>query len=230
MKCWICGANADSGEHFVKASDIKLVFGPVSPSKPLFLHMEGDRSKRINGVHSRALKSKAKICKKCNEHRTQQHDNAWKRFSEYLHKRRPPIKTGDTIRLSKVFPGSVKRSMLYVHLYFLKVFGCYLVEHGAPIDIKTFSYAILNNTPHPYVHITVCPRAYEDKRSVGGTAAESIEWEGRPMYIVWCYILDRVTIKVTYSILPSFSRRKLCLIDSWHPSRIKKYLRVGSVT
>jgi hypothetical protein len=48
--------------------------------------------------------------------------------------------------------------MTNVHLFFLKLFGCIISEalangHEVPIDIKSFSKAIMAGRPHPEVHL-----------------------------------------------------------------------------
>ena len=46
--CWICeSAVADSGEHKSKKSDLKAVFGEVSPQRPLYLHNSKARNRRV---------------------------------------------------------------------------------------------------------------------------------------------------------------------------------------
>ena len=57
MNCWICGSPANSGEHRIKASDLRLVFGHVSQKHPLLLHNEIQRNRPIKGIKADALKS-----------------------------------------------------------------------------------------------------------------------------------------------------------------------------
>jgi hypothetical protein len=101
------------------------------------------------------LKSKALICQYCNSTRTQPHDKAWEKLSEYLRANHQLLKTRKHIRLDKVFPGSVKSSMLDVHLYFAKLFGCRIVEHRIPINITPFLEAILQQKPHPKLFLSL---------------------------------------------------------------------------
>lgn len=52
MKCWVCGDQADSGEHMIKASDLKATFGNVAQKSPLFRHTNQKRNQRIGGIKS----------------------------------------------------------------------------------------------------------------------------------------------------------------------------------
>jgi hypothetical protein len=226
MKCWICGGEADTGEHLIKASDIKSVFGRVAQNNPLYFHTDKKRNQKAKGIKASILKSRAKICALCNNQRTQPHDRAWEKLSEYLRMRQPPIKSGDRVKLHKVFPGSVKRSMLAVHLYFVKIFGCQIAEHNIPIDLKPFSNAILNNEPHPFIYIAVAPVLYNDLRSIGGSNVNAEKLEEHIVYAVWYYFLDRITVRIMYSE-PSENRQGL--INSWHPSNVLKCLRIAVV-
>lgn len=40
MNCWICGNKGDSGEHLIKASDIKGMFSDISQSNPIYQNFE----------------------------------------------------------------------------------------------------------------------------------------------------------------------------------------------
>lgn len=227
MKCWICGvAQANTGEHLIKASDIRSVFGTVAPKKPLFFHTERSRNRQVRGTKAAILKSRARICGACNNQRTQPHDRAWEKLSYFLRARQAPIKKGDRIRLQKVFPGSVKRSMLDVHLFFLKVYGCQIAEHDVPIDLGPFSEAILQTHPHPYVYLTIGPDLGKGPRSVGGSDITAAKVGDRIVYAVWFYFLDRFSVRVMYAE-PGEHRQGL--VDAWHPSNISKCLRIAAV-
>ena len=78
IKCWICGDEGTTGEHIIKALDLKSLYKNVSQRHPLFLHTNVRRNQRIGSINkSDKLKSKALICKHCNNARTAPHDNAW---------------------------------------------------------------------------------------------------------------------------------------------------------
>lgn len=77
-ECWICRkAKALTGEHKVKKSDLKRVFGRSGAyPEPLQLCSE-EGTQDVYNDDSDLLKFKTKICGECNHVRTQQHDYAW---------------------------------------------------------------------------------------------------------------------------------------------------------
>ena len=151
--CWICGAPADSAEHMVKASDFRSVFGKVTQKAPAFRHSKDKPNVPVRGAQAENLKFAPSLCSFCNNARTQPHDRAWEKFSMFIRTSRPPLIAGSRIPLQQVFPGTVKQSMLNVHLYFLKLLGCYAVEYHVPLLVAHFGLCIQNSLPHPSVRL-----------------------------------------------------------------------------
>jgi hypothetical protein len=228
MKCWICGANAKTGEHLSKASDLKAIFRNVSQKTPLFFSTDFRRNTEIGSIKkSSFLKSKALICAHCNNARTAPHDEAWEKLSKYLREKKPLIKNGEIIKLNKVFRGSVKRSMLHIHLFFVKLFGCAIIEHNIPIDIAGFSEAIMNQKPHPLVHLAISPSLDVGiRKHVERSNLEVESLNGKCMYATWFYIVGPLLVNVIYAE-PTESRKGL--LCTWHPTTITKCLRICQV-
>lgn len=225
MNCWICGDNAQTGEHQIKASDMRSIFGHVRQNRPLFRHSVSRKNVPVKGIDAEIMKFDALLCAQCNNRRTQPHDRAWQALSAYL-RSRPKVGGGDRIDLGKVFPGAVHKSMLHVHLFFVKLFGCLITENSIPIDIGDFSNAILNNNAHPKVHLAISP--YTDgiaSGSAGYSDLDTAQQNNRVVYATWLYILDRFSIRVMYAE-PTEHRKGLK--DSWHPSSIKKCIRISN--
>lgn len=225
MNCWICGDNAQTGEHLIKASDMRAIFGRIKQDRPLYRHSASRRNFRVKGINANILKSNAFICAQCNNHRTQPYDQTWETLSAYM-RSKSRVCGGDRIDLGKIFPGAVHKSMLHVHLFFLKLFGCLIAENTIPIDIGGFSKAILNTSAHPRVHLAISP--YTDgvvSGSAGYSDLDTVQTDNRVVYATWLYILDRFSIRVMYAE-PTEHRKGL--IDSWHPSSIKKCIRVSN--
>lgn len=230
MKCWICGADADSREHLVKASDIKSVFGSeVTHKSPLYLHNGRARNQAVGSIKSKSLKYTPVICSCCNNKRTQPHDRAWQKLSEYIRNRQPPVQRGSAILLSHIFPGSVHGSMLRVHLFFLKQFGCLISEHGVPLAIKPFAQAILTETAHPKVHIAFwLDLGPPGRRQVARSHVQTAQLHGQTVYAGWFYIVDRLAVNVMYS---EPEEHRMGLVQAWHPSTIgKRVVMVGRKT
>jgi len=226
MKCWICGADADTGEHRIKRSDLKSVFGHISPDHPLYLSNARRRNERVNGLKANALKLKAKICGKCNNQLTSSHDYAWEKLSRYFRSRNRALKHNERIGLHKVFPGTVKRSMVCVHLYFVKLLGCHIVEHRMPIDLGPFSQALLHGTAHPLVYLAFCTPLDTEHKSAGYSDIDVIKRYGRIIAASWIYHLDHFSVRVMYA---EPGERRQGLIDSWHRSMVTKRIRIASI-
>jgi len=122
MNCWICGDTANTGEHRVKASDLKAYFGHVSQQKPIYTHTDQKKNIPIKSIKASRLKSGGRICNKCNSSLTQPYDKAWERLSQYLQANWQKLQKAQQINLTKVFPGAVRRSLLGIHLFFVKIF------------------------------------------------------------------------------------------------------------
>ena len=224
MKCWICGDEASSGEHMTKASDLRSLFGRVSQRTPLFLHTPEKRNQAVPGVKSDKLKFKPLLCAPCNNERTQPHDHAWTALSKYLRERQPPIRSGTVVRLAPVFPGSIHQSMLNVHLYFLKLFGCLVVEHSVPLDISEFSTSILQGSAHPKVYLAFW--AVADRRShryAGQSEVQTDQLDGGIAFASWFYEVGPLSVNVIYA---EPNERRRGLIHAWHPSNTTKLVRI----
>ncbi|WP_300465593.1 hypothetical protein [Desulfobacula sp.] len=132
MKCWICGNEAKTGEHKIKASDLRALYNDVSQRNPLYLHTDQRRNQKVGSIKSGKFKFNSLICPNCNNARTAPHDNAWMKLSKFLRGRNTAMKKGDSIPLEIVFPDTLSKSMLDVHLFFVKLFGCAIVELKVP--------------------------------------------------------------------------------------------------
>lgn len=224
MKCWICGDEGNSGEHLIKASDLKALFVRETKNVSLYLHTDRKRNNLIGGLKARKLKSKALLCGYCNSHRTKVHDEAWRMLSAYLRERQPPIRPGMSLRLNRVFPGGVRKSMLSVHLFFVKLFGCRIVEHNIPIKIGQFSKSIMVNVPHPKVWLAFSSGLHHPSiKHAGYTQIVTDQSSGHINFASWFYVIDKVAVNVMYSE-PGEHRKGL--VHAWHPSCVGKRIHV----
>lgn len=225
MNCWICGSDSKTGEHQIKASDLRAIFGHVKQGSPLYIQSASRRNVPVKGINANILMFKSLICASCNNDRTQPYDRAWERLSDYL-RMRQRIAGGERIDLGKAFPGAVHRSMLHVHLYFVKLFGCIIVGNAIPIDVTKFSAAIMNSSAHKKVHLAVSP--FTDaigSASAGYSDISTAHLGNQVVYATWYYILDKFSVRVIYAE-PTEHRKGL--IGSWHPSSTKKCVRVSA--
>jgi hypothetical protein len=227
LNCWICGRKADSGEHRAKKSDLGLVFPNVSLEKPIYTKTEYGKPITIRSLDSDRFKSRAKICQRCNTTRSQPFDQAWEKLSKYLQENTNSLRNKDYISLHKIFPGSTKESMLNVHLFFLKIFGCLIEEHKIPIPIEPFSDAILNRSEHSKIYLGIgYLQKLRGKNIVQILPVESVyDNEDELIHFAnWQYIVKEVYVDVCYSIKPEYIR---ILRNMWQPSEIKKILKLN---
>jgi len=220
VDCWICSGDAKTGEHLVKASDLKSEFGKVSQKEPLFIHTEDERNLKLNSIkRAHSIKSKALICANCNNARTAPHDRAWEKLSGYV-RTLENFRSNQIIKLNKVFPGEVKTQMLNVHLYFSKLFGCAIKELDIPIDLADFRNSILRGQPHPYLYLSFGPA---NGMLTGNTNIETASLRGRVVFATWFYIIGSLAVNIVYA-LPSEKRRGVD--KAWHPKSITKKIKL----
>jgi hypothetical protein len=114
--------------------------------------------------------------------------------------------------------------MLEVHLYFLKLLGCYAVENKVPLPTRDFAVAILGNVPHPNVYlgfVAVHSNAAANDIFVGNI--EAINRGPQTVAAVWFYILGVVGIHVAYW---EPGQPRLHRYRGWHPDDMSLHIRM----
>ena len=211
--CWICSSTADSSEHMAKASDIRSLFGHITQRNAIYKHSQLGMNVPVKGAKAEALKFQPSICANCNNARTQLHDRAWEDLSDYLRNRAGPLVHGLRVPLGAVFGAQAAERMAFVHFYFLKLFGCYAVEHGAPLPLNALAVSILSGVPHPHVFLTftaVASQAAKTELLVGPVNALH---EKRVLVgATWFYIVGTLGVLVSYS-----ERGRPRAGPNWHP-------------
>lgn len=224
MLCWICGNEGTTGEHLIKSSDLRLQFKEVSQDFPLYFHSERKRNIPVGSLKAKRLKSKALICNHCNSALTQPYDQAWEKLSQYLNENFQRISSKGVVNLSKVFPGNVKASMLNVQLYFVKAFGCKVVESGAPLPIKEFSISLIEGKAHKNIHIGLGKDIKESSiNHAGQTEIHSLNLGEESVFASWMYVIDKVAVNVIYA--DKFKHPNV-MNNTWHPDTITKLLKL----
>jgi len=222
MKCWICGKeNATTREHRIKASDLRSLFGAPTQASPLYFHTDKRRNKKVGSLKADILKYQHLICLECNSARTQPHDQAWQYFSEMLRSRLPPLQVGDTFRLNRIFPYDTRRLMRNVHLYFVKLFGCQIVEGAIPIDISSFAQAIIEGRPHPKLYFVLGRLPDMGFHVGGGSDVHAALLDGKVAFASWLYQVNDLCVNVMYA--EEWEQRQ-GLEHAWHPRSAEKRL------
>ena len=97
------------------------------------------------------LKLDPSLCKKCNSDKTSQFDDAWMKLCRHLSLQKLDIQDNLKIQLGNVFPYKRYENALFVHLYFVKHFGCRIIDSDipvdTPIDTKEFSQSLIDRKP-----------------------------------------------------------------------------------
>lgn len=227
MNCWICGSHdADSYEHLIKASDLKSLFGQVSQNNFIYANSNHVKNLPLRSIKKpKALKFKTPICSNCNNNLTSVHDKAWQHLSEYLRFRNPPIKTTSYVRLNKIFANESKQKMLWVHLYFVKLFGCAINDHGIQIDLSNLSKSILTNSTNPNIYISFSTSKYLSQFNMAGPSdIQCVVENNRVVYVHWLYTVGIINLTIIYA---EHGQNRLSLINSWNPRMNTKRIYIG---
>jgi hypothetical protein len=214
MLCWICGADANTREHKGKASDLRSVFGTPTQAMPLYLHTDVRRNRPVGSLKSDALKFQNKICQDCNSARTQPHDRAWERCSTFVRSHLAASTGSQVIRCNRIFPYDTSSQMLNLHLYFVKLFGCHIVEADISIDIQPFAAAILRNVAHSRIYLGFVRIDDTPVSMVGASDAVVAFLDGKAAFSTWLYEVAGFAVRVMYAIE---GERRQGLVNSWHP-------------
>jgi len=179
----------------------------------------------IVGIGSNKLTFKTRICKPCNNERTQPYDCAWQLLSKYLQTHWPIIVKNGYFSLLNVFPKDTQKYALHVHLYFVKLLGCKLVEEKVPINIGRFSEALLSGRSHRDVFLTFA-NAPEiptfDGELIFSSRVEFGHYNScLPDMGLWTYMLHPVAMRIAYL---SPSSPHAFRSNAWHPNQASNNL------
>lgn len=152
MKCWICRINdADSCEHIIKQTDLKLRFGKGHFHKRSFSDDSG--SKRIQGPNSESVKYEYDICQDCNNSRSSDWDTAYAKFMCHIYDEKRSISESRWINLNNVYgKRDIVKSRNNLFMYFVKSFGCALneeIKHRGASMPQELSRVLMSNKNTP---------------------------------------------------------------------------------
>jgi hypothetical protein len=105
--------------------------------------------------------------------------------------------------------------MLKVHLYFLKLFGCQIIEGGIPIDIQPFARAILNGKAHDNVYLGFGPTPPGGPLKLAGGSNVCVARLGEECaFATWFYEVGNLSVNIMYAMS---GENREGLVDAWHP-------------
>lgn len=214
--CWICGAEATTREHRTKRSDLKSLLGERTQAAPFMLHSDTSKNRIVGSLNADKLKWSTPICADCNNRRTQPFDLAWEQLSSALRGHRPNLRSGMVVRTNRIFRTSTRNSLLMVHLFFAKQFGCYIADAGAPIPLVTFSEAILNRKAHPNLYLIFKVTDSDPRILASGSHLhlDMVAETKEPRFAAWVYQVGRLEVMVMYA---AEGEMRDGLVGAWHP-------------
>lgn len=221
--CWICRLNpADTNEHRFKASDIRDRVPRISQRKPVFLQVGRATNKPIGSAKSKLLTYEDRLCRDCNNVRTQPYDEAWALLSQSLTSNWQTIRASGRFNLKRPFPKDTQAFAVDVHLFFLKHFGLKILEENVQLDLTSFADALCNRTPHPEITLYVA----EAPRNVLAWNTTVFTWTGekskRVAGATWWYIIAPIAIKVVYIL--SGAPLMQAAGNPWHPTTRRRII------
>ena len=221
MNCWICGNTANSGEHMIKASDLRLFFPSLSQKNPI-LHQtdNGKITKKIGTAKSKYLHYSAKICTHCNNVKTSDHDKSWAVLSTFLYKN-PGLKE---LSFTDVWGEAYKQNMLNVHLYFVKLLGCAIKSFqtknsSIPLKLEYLAESILKGIGNRNILLSFHNTEHQKYTALSDLCIEFHPRTGNIIYCCFFYIIGPYAIKIAYA---SFDRLYRGMDLAWLPYHNEK--------
>lgn len=220
MRCWICGSAAMTGEHIVKASTMRDLFGEVTQQRPLYHSDARRRNRRMQSVDSKLVKLSV-LCARCNSSLTQPFDRAWDIFWMYLTENCSSLKTGDFIRRYRVFDYNARHEMLNLHLYAVKLFGCVAAEFSVPLDLVGMADAIKHMRPYQNVYFGVGKRAWLPSLKMAGPSnLDTLQDEAKKcVFAVWFLTIGAWEFQFIYAVP---GQRRDGMADTWNPLQSRR--------
>ena len=133
-KCWICGKTADSREHVIKKTDLVRAYGKGSFSSETGpAHVKDGKIKTLQGPDSTRVKYQPSLCQDCNGAFTQPFDLAYDKFIDWVLQNEESVLHHRFIDFQEVYGSDFAVSQTNLFKYFVKAFGCRLVDAGQAV-------------------------------------------------------------------------------------------------
>ena len=130
-RCWMCGDLATSREHRFKRSDLVRRHGRDFKNTGGILHfIDGKNTREVQGPNARRLTYKPILCEACNSARSQPWDRAYEAFETWIFANQSEVLRRRSILFSAVFGEDCGDRCVDLYKYFVKAFGCKLVDGG----------------------------------------------------------------------------------------------------
>ena len=214
MICWICNERqATTREHKIKHSDLKS----MGIHHRFHVHSAQRVNQIVQSSNSKAIKFPPSLCASCNGSTTQPYDIAWSSLSNVLRRKKSMLIPGRFVRFNEIFPFNTKDGMRDVHLYFVKMLGCEIVEAKIQTSpgISTLATALMTRKSHLSIWLSFGIAKPNLIAKSDLDAAQFGRVDGFD-YLASIYFLDGIAIRV-----------RLCsrgLPGEWHPTTGKRFV------
>lgn len=151
---------------------------------------------------------------------------AWRELSVYLAAHWNEITRRGNVDLTKAFKRYTAEQAVDVHLYFVKLLGCELVSQNVAIDVKSFSAALIDRTPHPEVTVLMASCAAQPGKLMSYSSEVSLLKSGSEVQsALWAYLVSPMAFKICYLKADVPVREP----DGfpWHPARQRKIVKLS---
>lgn len=214
VKCWIFRVkDAKTGEHLIKHSDLRAVFGKPDQNQRFYFHDLQRANREVQSLRSDILKSPILICAGCNTTRTQPHDRAWEHMSRWLESVSRQFASAILSAATESFATTPSARCATCIFIFLKQLGGMILEGkgNVQIEVTPVADAIKNNRPHPEVYL-------QFGRSDGtvGRLVKCIKLETGHVLACLFYRVGAFTVNVIFAQAGGGWES---LSATWHPRR-----------
>ena len=175
------------------------LFNPgMSPSTPAYMHTRDKKNIALHSAKTNKIKTDNQvICRRCNNTDTSAHDEAWSALIQHIYNNWDMLVKRKKLSLKEAFPGNSNKKSILFHLYFVKLFGCRIIDEGIPIDVKEFSLALQNNLPLDLFYLTFNYRSVNES-FVGVSEIHAKIYSGSIEMATWYYTLGGLDVQVTW--------------------------------
>jgi hypothetical protein len=200
--CWVCGAFADSKEHKIKKSDLKLLYPLINQKSPVYQRTNGGKIRSLGSYNSNGFKFYNSICQKCNNSLTQRSDRAWDIFSAYIKNNWSMVLDEGFIDVIKIYGLQNLKNLILLQLYFAKLMGCKIKESKLKFDscLQDLSKSIRDETENSNLYLSFRPS--QNKYSDSYSATSDIEVrriKDRISYVHFFITLGSFSVDILYS-------------------------------
>ena len=224
QKCWICEKNdADSGEHIILKSVLDKIMGKPKANESRFISfVGGKRNIPVKSFKNMRFKFKKSICKHCNNTLTQPYDDAFRFFIRRLFGSKRLIILRNRLSLPRTHDDHWHN----LALYFIKIFGCLLVEYKAEIRESDFQLMrnsllygkVLTNNVYFCAHRDLRKLSAKQSKTVAQFPAFGKD------FVAWTIDLDWISIIISCPIAPPIKYG-----NNWQVSNTFSPLRLGKL-